>query len=79
MNIIQYEKQEKKKKKNKKKQRCNTKKQKNKKNTTITDAQQARRDITDLARDENNHPPKAQKDYRRERQTKTRVRLEVIR
>ena len=62
--------------KKKKKQRCNTKKQKN---TTITDAQQARRDITDLARDENNHPPKAQKDYRRERQTKARVRLEVIR
>ena len=63
----------------KKKQKNKDVTQKKQKNTTITDAQQARRDITDLARDENNHPPKAQKDYRRERQTKARVRLEVIR
>ena len=49
------------------------------KTQTITYAQQARRGITDSARDENSHPPKAQMDHRHKQQTKTRVRLEVIR
>ena len=62
MNIIQYEKQE----KTKKNQRCNTKKTKKHNNNRCTASKAGH---NDPARDENNHPPKAQKDHRHEQLT----------